>query len=82
MAYTITDKCKGCDDCVKVCRLKAISGEMKQKHVIDPAACNDCGDCRHICEYEAMLDEKGKKCKYIPKDGGEKKSVFKRLLKK
>ena len=79
MAYKITDKCKGCEDCVKVCTRKAISGEMKKQHTIDPALCDDCGECNGICEYESILDNRGKRCKYIPpekrgKDG--KKSLI------
>ena len=56
MAYKITDKCNGCDDCAQLCPVRAISGEMKEQHEIDPNRCIDCGACCHICEYESILD--------------------------
>ena len=79
MAYKITDKCNGCDDCAQLCPVRAISGEMKEQHEIDPNRCIDCGACSHICEYESILDNEGKACKFIPKEQWKKPVVDTKL---
>ncbi|MBQ8682170.1 MAG: NADH-quinone oxidoreductase subunit NuoF [Selenomonadales bacterium] len=57
IGYRITDKCKGCSLCKKVCPANAISGEVKQKHTIDAGACLKCGACMEKCPFKAI--EKG-----------------------
>ena len=57
MAYKITDKCNGCDDCAQLCPVRAISGEMKEQHEIDPNRCIDCGTCAGVCPSEAIKPE-------------------------
>ena len=52
--YNITDKCRGCTACVKVCPVGAISGVVKEKHVIDTAKCIKCGSCVEKCRFGAI----------------------------
>ena len=52
--YNITDKCRGCTACTKVCPVGAISGVVKEKHVIDIAKCIKCGSCVEKCRFGAI----------------------------
>jgi len=54
VTYKITDKCIGCDACVKVCPQKAISGEKKKKHIIDQNKCIKCSACLDACKFNAI----------------------------
>lgn len=48
------EKCKGCTACSKVCPVQAISGSVKQPHVIDPAKCIRCKMCIEKCKFGAI----------------------------
>ncbi len=72
MSHKITDRCKGCDDCADICPVRAITGEMKEKHEIDPNRCIDCGACCNVCEYEGILDQNGKPTKFVPREQWKK----------
>ena len=48
------DKCKGCTLCSRVCPANAISGSVKNPHVIDPAKCLKCGACVEKCKFGAI----------------------------
>ena len=48
------DKCKGCTACSKVCPVSAITGSVKQPHVIDPAKCIRCKMCIEKCKFGAI----------------------------
>ena len=48
------DKCTGCTACARVCAVKAISGERKEIHTIDPAICTRCGLCLETCKFDAI----------------------------
>jgi NADH-quinone oxidoreductase subunit F len=55
LTYTITDACVGCLLCVKACSTKAITGERKQKHVLDQSKCNRCGQCYKVCNVSGAI---------------------------
>lgn len=75
MAYKTSDKCKGCDECAQICPVRAVSGEMKELHEIDPNRCIDCGACSKVCEYQSIHDNEGKLCKFVPKEQWKKPVV-------
>ncbi len=51
------DKCKGCTACARKCPVNAISGSVKQPHVIDTAKCIKCGACIETCKFDAIYKE-------------------------
>ena len=58
LTYSIdADKCKGCTLCAKKCPAKAISGEVKKAHVINPEICIRCGQCVNSCRFGAIIVE-------------------------
>lgn len=54
-SYKITENCKGCGLCKKVCPVSAISGNVKEMHVIDAAVCIKCGACVNRCPFKAIV---------------------------
>ena len=54
LTYTINEKCIGCGLCLKNCAAKAITGEKKQRHVIDAKTCIRCGKCAEVCRFKAV----------------------------
>lgn len=55
MKYEIIPaKCKGCTLCARNCPVGAISGTVKQPHVIDQDKCIKCGLCMKNCKFGAI----------------------------
>ena len=47
-------KCKGCTLCARNCPVNAISGKVKEAHVIDSTKCVKCGLCISNCKFDAI----------------------------
>ena len=50
------DKCIGCTKCARNCPVGAISGTIKQPHVIDIDRCIKCGACAKGCPKKAVKE--------------------------
>ncbi len=48
------EKCKGCTLCARKCPANAITGTVKQPHVIDTQKCIKCGACEAACKFGAI----------------------------
>lgn len=57
LQYHITDKCTGCTLCSRVCPTNAITGKVKELHVIDQEKCIKCGACMDRCKFKAIIRE-------------------------
>lgn len=55
ITYVITDACRGCTACTRVCAVKAIEGNIKEKHFIDHEKCVRCGACISACRFGAII---------------------------
>ena len=51
----IPEKCKGCTLCARICPTNAISGTVKNPHVIDQDTCIKCGACIEKCKFGAIV---------------------------
>lgn len=50
-----TVNCIGCTACARKCPTKAISGNKKEVHIIDPSLCTKCGICDTVCKFNAII---------------------------
>ncbi|WP_424141317.1 NADH-quinone oxidoreductase subunit NuoF [Sporosalibacterium faouarense] len=53
--YFITDKCKGCTKCARVCPSSCITGKVKEIHSINNKLCIKCGACMEACPFDAII---------------------------
>ena len=55
LQFVITDACIGCTKCKRNCPVDAISGNVKEVHVIDQNKCIKCGSCVKGCPKNAIV---------------------------
>jgi coenzyme F420 hydrogenase subunit beta len=56
--YVDRDKCDGCGECIKVCKVKAITLNKQKKAVVSEKKCKMCGRCMLNCPISAISAEK------------------------
>ena len=56
LTYSIdASKCRGCTLCARNCPTHAITGKVREAHVIDKDICIKCGVCMSNCKFGAVI---------------------------
>jgi len=57
MYRVVPERCTGCQRCVQVCPVNAISGPRSQPHNVDLDKCIKCGACYEVCKFDAIAGD-------------------------
>ncbi|MBQ8151752.1 MAG: 4Fe-4S binding protein, partial [Firmicutes bacterium] len=55
ITFNITEDCIGCTKCKRNCPVDAITGNVRELHVIDHDKCIKCGKCIESCPKNAII---------------------------
>jgi NADH:ubiquinone oxidoreductase subunit F (NADH-binding) len=53
----ITEKCTGCQRCVRACPTGAITGPRAEPHTLDLSKCIKCRSCYEVCRFDAVAGD-------------------------
>jgi NADH-quinone oxidoreductase subunit F len=54
VSHSIDETCTGCHLCFAPCPTNAISGKLKELHVVDQSKCIQCGACFQVCKFDSV----------------------------
>jgi NADH-quinone oxidoreductase subunit F len=57
LTFDINDNCTGCTACARACPTAAITGERKEKHILNQDLCIKCGKCFTVCREDAVTKD-------------------------